>query len=116
MVSKGYKLALVHNVGIYHYHLESLRSFVRKYVFRATTRLNRSAERRGLMNKKRKIKMRLWLLYSVFCVWPFIDSIKGYKEEPDLAWFYHPLACFLFTMINVFVGFKDLRHTLAYAN
>jgi len=114
MVSKGYKLALVREVGIYHYHLENFRSFVRKYVFRATTRLNRSAERPGLMSRRRKIRMLLWLLYSVFWVWPCVDSIRGYKEEPDKAWFYHPLACFLSTMANAIVGFKDLRHTLAY--
>jgi len=114
MVSRGYKLALVREVGIYHYHLESLRSFVRKYVFRAITRLNRSAERHGLMNKKRRIRMLLWVLYSLFLVWPSIDSIRGYKEEPDTTWFYHPFACFLFTMINVIVGFKDLKRTLSY--
>jgi len=114
MVLKGYKLALVHEVGIYHYHLENLKSFVRKYVFRAITRLNRSAERPGLMSRRRKVRMLLWFLYSLSWVWPCIDSIKGYKEEPDVAWFYHPLACFLFTMINVLVGFKGLRRTLAY--
>jgi len=116
MVSKGYKLALVREVGIYHYHLKDLKSFVRKYVFRAITRLHRSAERYGLMNRKRKIRMFLWVLYSLSWVWPYIDSLRGYKEEPDIAWFYHPLACFLCTMANVIVGFKDLRRTLAYIN
>jgi glycosyltransferase involved in cell wall biosynthesis len=114
MVLKGYRLALVHEVGIYHYHLENLRSFVRKYVFRAVARLDRAAERPGLMNGKRKIKMRLWLLYSLSWVWPCIDSIRGYKKEPDVAWVYHPLACFLFTMANGIVGFKDLRRTFRY--
>jgi glycosyltransferase involved in cell wall biosynthesis len=89
MVSRGYKLALVHNIGIYHYHLENIRSFVRKRVFRAIIRLSRSAERHGLMNRKRKVRMRLWLLYSLSWIWPCIDSIRGYKEEPDVAWFYH---------------------------
>lgn len=115
MVLKGYKLALVREVGIYHYHLENLRSYGRKYVSRAITRLDRLAKRPGLMSsQRRKIRMFLWLLYSMSWVWPCIDSIKSYKEKPDVAWFYHPLACFLFTMINVLVGFKDLRRTLTY--
>jgi hypothetical protein len=114
MVSKGYKLALVRSTGIYHHHLESVSSFIRKYTLRAIARLNRSATRAGLINEKRKRRMLLWLLYSFFWISPLIDSVKGYKEEPDIAWFYHPLACFIFTMINIIVGLKDIKRTLAY--
>ena len=116
MVRKGYKFALVRDVGIYHYHLENLRSYVRKYVFRAITRLNRPISRPGLMDGGKRTRMILWLFYSLFWVWPCLDSIKGYKKEPDVAWFYHPLTSLLLTMINIVVGLTNLRRTFSYVN
>lgn len=112
---RGYKLAMMTDVGIYHYHLDDLKSFVRKYVYRAMTRVRRSpTERPGLMNSKRRLRMRLWLLYSLTWIWPLYDVGKGYKEEPDDAWLYHPLACCLLTVANVAVGLTNLKRSLQY--
>ena len=114
MVSRRLPIAMVRSVGIYHYHLEGLSSFIRKYVFRARTRLLRSVRREGIMNLKARRRMKLWLLYSLSWIFPLVDSVKGYKEDPNLAWFYHPLACFVLCLIDICVGVADARKTLGH--
>lgn len=34
-------------------------------------------------------------LYSNFPFVSLFDSIRGYYRQPDIAWFFHPLACFI---------------------
>ena len=110
MVEEGYRFAVPLHVGIHHHHLKSISHFIRKYVFRASTRSSRlKVERPLLFNKKRLVRMRLWLLYSLFWLWSTIDAIRGYKNKPDKAWFYHPLACYLTTIIYAIYSLADLR-------
>lgn len=113
LIMKGYEVALVRSVGIYHRHLENLSSFLKKYLYRAQIRIRRSQQGRyGLMNQKRRFRIRLWLLYSLTAVGPMLDSAKGYRQDPDTSWFYHPIACFLMTVVNFVVGLQGIRSTL----
>jgi len=110
MVAKGYRFALIHSVVIYHYHLRSIGHFVRKYVFRVRTWLMRPRIQRPLLfNRYRRIRMRLWFLYSLSLFWPLADIIRKYKTRRDMAWFYHSMACFLLTTIYILCALTSLR-------
>lgn len=112
MVAKGYKFAVTLNVGVYHYHLKSLRHFIRKYVFRSRTRPKLTVVKRPLIfTKRRKVRMIAWFIYSLSLIWPALDSIKGYKNKGNKAWFYHPIACLLITLIDILYAVTHPRGT-----
>ena len=45
--------------------------------------------------KKDKLKIIAYSLYSLTLVLPAIKALKGYLKIKDLAWFLHPIVCFL---------------------
>lgn len=54
-------------------------------------------------------------LYSLLIIPSLFDSIRGFIKKPDLAWFFHPLACFLTWWIYFIVTVKyklGLLHSL----
>jgi glycosyltransferase involved in cell wall biosynthesis len=57
----------------------------------------------------------LFALYSVLILSALFDSLRGYIKKPDLAWFFHPLACFTtfiiyfyYMLLNLF-GIKSVQ-------
>jgi len=57
-----------------------------------------------------------FILYSLLIIPALLDSIKGYSRLPDLAWFFHPLACFLSLWIYFVVTLKFRLHLLKPVN
>ena len=113
LVERGFRFAVPCNTGIFHYHLKNIRHFVHKYVFRALTRPMRvNVDRHLLFTKRQKIKIRLWLIYSLLGFWSSFDAIKGYKKKPDKAWFYHPFMCLLTTMIYLLCSVTNIQSYL----
>ncbi|MCL4383958.1 glycosyltransferase family 2 protein [Patescibacteria group bacterium] len=45
-------------------------------------------------------------LYSLSIVLPLKDSLIGFYHFPDPAWFFHPLACLLTTLVYAFSWFQ----------
>lgn len=45
-------------------------------------------------------------LYSLLIFPPLFDSLRGFLKKPDLAWFFHPLACFSTTLIYTYITIK----------
>lgn len=44
--------------------------------------------------------------YSLLIIPSLIDAIRGFLHKPDIAWFFHPLACFLTWWIYAIVTIK----------
>lgn len=109
MVAKGYKFAVTPD-GVYHYHLKSLRHFVRKYIFRSKTRPTLTVVKRSILfTKRRKMRLIMWFIYSLSLIWPSVDSVKGYIKKANRAWFYHPIACLLIALIDILCALSNPR-------
>ncbi len=48
-------------------------------------------------NSKDRLKLALYIIYSLTLVGPLIESTIGYQKKKDLAWFMHPVYCFIYT-------------------
>ena len=49
------------------------------------------------INSKRDlIKLSLFIFYTLTFFEPIFQSVRGYIRKRDIAWFIHPLICYLF--------------------
>lgn len=101
LIDKGFnKFAVVKN-DVIHDTALTLGSLIKKRIaFLSSYYLGMETERRYLIyNPKRirdNIKLALFIIYTVTFIKPLIDSIRGYVFIRDLAWFAHPLACWVY--------------------
>jgi len=97
-------IAYVPNAGIYHDHLKNFKDFVKKYKNRIEINVYKKGwgyeTRKKYLSKKRKLRQKLWIIYSLSFILPFLDSIKGLKRDKDIVWFMHPFMCFALTFIG----------------
>lgn len=50
------------------------------------------------------------LLMTTF-VYPFFQSVRGYRRKPDIAWFLHPIFCFIIPILYAVIVIKSrVRH------
>lgn len=82
-------------IGITHLHAESVKQFIRKNLRRArdykTYREFRSSPAWTLSSTD-----VLRFLLSTLLIFPLLLEVRrGYKNMPDPAWFFHPIACWL---------------------
>jgi len=111
LVNMGYnKIAFVKN-SIWHKTGEDLVNFIKKRK-RYATRLylnKQSVRRYHLVDfKKDKVRLIFFVLLSLTLIEPLYQSVKGYKRIHDVAWFFHPIICFLITIvyIDTWVSYK----------
>lgn len=82
--------------GIIHTYCESsIKKFVRKQNRRITDYYfyqNLRQYNWGQTNKFGTIK---FVLYTALVFPSLFDSLRGFLNKPDFAWFFHPLACFI---------------------
>lgn len=120
-LTKPFSVAKV-KVGIIHTYCESsILKFIRKQNRRLTDMYSYQSIRRYNWQQKNNLLSLVrsnlrYVLYSTLIFPALIDSLRGYFRKPDLAWFFHPLACFL----SFFIYFKvslfyllGLHHTLS---
>lgn len=92
-------------IGIIHTFCESsLSKFLRKQNRRLTDfYIYKNNRQYQWQNSNLPIK---YTLYSLFIIPSLVDSIRGFIKKPDLAWFFHPLACYLTWWIYFIVTLK----------
>lgn len=67
----------------YRYSLSSYVSNRRYLVFNASS-------------QKDRLNLLKYVLFTVTCIEPIMESIRGFMKIRDFAWFYHPIVCWLF--------------------
>lgn len=67
---------------------------------------SRDNRRYGIYEPRDKVKLILFILYSVTFIKPFYDAMRGYIRVPDMAWFLHPFLCFMLFVIYSSVTIK----------
>lgn len=98
LIRKGYnKFAFVKNRHIVHYINIPIKKFILRRLKWARDYSSDNMEREYSVFHKKDFFKLVWIIltYSTF-IFPFIRSIRGFYKKPDVAWFLHPLVCFLF--------------------
>lgn len=101
LVEKGYtRFAVVKNTVI-HDTAVSLSSLMKKRIaFLSGYYLKNTMKRRYLIfNPGRlsdRVKLLLFILYTITFIKPLLDSVKGFYYIRDAAWFMHPIVCWMY--------------------
>lgn len=106
MVEKGKnQVAYAYNLNIYHHTVLSVGDWVKKWKRNYTQIfLKTRGERRidWFYYGNFKLKMCLWLIYSLVPVFSIAHSVYLAIKEKNIYWFYHPLMCFLQTVTYLY--------------
>ncbi len=110
MIQRGWKIAYVPEAGIHHYHLASYRQFLEKYSWKIRTNVYGKGlaytNSRKYLSRKRRVRERMWSLYSLSFLWPLVHALPRFKEDREVAWLLHPLICLLLTLIGIVVALQ----------
>ena len=105
LVQNGYDIFAKVKVGIIHLHVMGITDFIRKAYRRI---------RDFLFFKKYRVspppshKDLICFLSSALTLFPLVkESVNGYRVKPDVAWFFHPMACYLVAFVYAIVGVKN---------
>ena len=101
VVRAGYSRFAVVKTDVIHDTAIGLRFLLKKRIaFLSSYYLKRSVKRRYLIyDPKRggdRLKLALYVLYTVTLVKPLLDGFRGFLEIPDPAWFLHPIVCWIY--------------------
>lgn len=90
------KVAKVKN-GIIHIFSGNISTFARKQKRRVRDYLyyNKLGIRKYPWNKVNKVGLAKFILSCLFLFPLIFQSVKGYIKKPDIAWFFHPIACWI---------------------
>jgi len=80
---------------IHTYCESSIKKFVRKQDRRLRDYFTHQKQRSFDYSTNFNLKIIHFSLYSLLIIPSLIDSIRGYLHKPDIAWFFHPIACFI---------------------
>jgi len=106
LVQSGYDTFAKVKVGIIHLHAASITDFIRKAYRRVRDFFTFRRYRLSLPPSRRDL---LWFLFSTLTIIPLVqESVIGYRRKPDLAWFFHPIACFLVLLVYTVAYVKTI--------
>ena len=88
-------------IGIAHVFADGVRMFGRKTLRRIRDYVfySKQGMRSYPWDERRRLGLPRFLLYSVLLFPTVKDSVRGYRNRPDMAWFFHPVACLLTVLI-----------------
>lgn len=96
-------------IGIIHSYCESsINKFIRKQKRRLIDYYFYLPYRHYNWSITNQTKVLKFFIYTILMFPPIGDSIRGYYKKPDIAWFFHPLACYLSLIIFTFISIKRL--------
>lgn len=82
--------------GIIHTFCEnSIKKFIRKQNRRITDYYYYQKLRQFDWSQTNQKGIITFTLYTIFIFPALIDTLRGFIHKPDIAWFFHPLACFI---------------------
>ncbi len=108
LIQEGGKIAYVPTAGVYHYHVESLANFAKKYRWRVRNNLTQKVKGMGMVNRlsyfsqARRLRMYLFIPYGLTLLLPLIDSIRLSLKWGDLVMFWHLPTSFVLGWLIVY--------------
>jgi glycosyltransferase involved in cell wall biosynthesis len=107
LIQVGFNKVAMVKTGIVHLHANSLTIFIRKtyrrirdyFYFRSYRKYPWGASVKGMV---------IFALHALTVLPLMKEAVKGYKRRPDVAWFFHPIACLL-VLLTYGVAYSFLR-------
>lgn len=100
-------------IGIIHTYCESsIYKFIRKQSRRITDYFIYKDKRNFNWRKSNLTSIPKYIFYTLLVIPPFLDSFRGFFKKPDIAWFFHPLACLLTLYLYAIISIKNYFHIL----
>lgn len=114
LVQQGFNRIAFVKTTITHDTSDSFRNLVRKRInYYSNHGLALGGERRYRVynpgNSSDNVRILLYVIYTLTLIKPLFDSMRGFVRKPDIAWFLHPIVCFVFlyaygrVVINLFI-------------
>lgn len=114
LITEGGLIAYVPGAGVYHYHVEGLINFIRKYSWRVTNNWRQKIQNMGLTQRlpllpfKRKIRILLFPFYSVSVVFPLIDAVGLSIFHKNAIMLLHVPMSFIMSLVIIYNSLKAL--------
>lgn len=106
LVQNGYDTFAKVKVGIIHLHVIGITDFTRKAYRRVRDFLFFKGYRATPPPSNKDL---VYFLSFALTLFPLAkESVKGYRVKPDVAWFFHPIACYLVAFVYAIVSVKNL--------
>lgn len=101
LIAGGYNRFAIVNVDIIHDTAINLSFLMKKRIaFLSSYYLKSNLKRRYLIfdpsKGSHRIRLVLYIAFTVTLLKPIIDSMRGFFVYPDLAWFLHPVVCWIY--------------------
>jgi glycosyltransferase involved in cell wall biosynthesis len=96
LCSKGHcSYAIPDDTYVYHYHISSLRDFIKKRKKIGNKFLQRKGNRETWLDNVSKLKLMVLSLYLVSIIGPLAEALYKSIKDRDTSWFVHPITSFL---------------------
>ena len=98
LIKQGYsKYVVVKNDIIHASGQEFWPFFIRRKKYMEDLYLRDLTKRRYFIYKKERDRKKIitYSLYALTFIKPIVTAVKGFSRIPDIAWFLHPIVCFL---------------------
>jgi glycosyltransferase involved in cell wall biosynthesis len=101
LMTLGYNTFGAVDIGIGHVTGANIMKMItRRLSFRKTFFEKRKSERKYLVynpdSLKDKLNLIKFCIYTVTLIEPLYQSIRGYSHKREIAWFLHPVMCYVF--------------------
>lgn len=116
VIRNGYRRFAIVKTDIIHDTAVSLSVLMKKRIaFLSHYYLASDVSRRYLIydphSVKSNVQLVAYVIYTVTMVKPFIDALRGFLVIPDIAWFVHPLVCWMYLFAYGRAAVRRVLHT-----
>lgn len=113
LIAKGYNtFGFVKNSVVHKTSDGSILSWVRKRIESTECLYYRKIPRKYKVydprNKWDNLNLLKYIIYTLTIVKPLYDSLRGFSRKRDIAWFMHPLMCFVMFYTYGYVTIKQI--------
>lgn len=105
IVAKGHNKFALMKLEVEHNYVNSFFMYHKK-LYRNIMLFLRFQRYRTYTYEIGSLKFFLTVFIMISVVYPLLQSIKGYRIKPDIAWFLHPLFCFTVPFVYFYVFVK----------
>lgn len=100
LINAGFDTFVVVKNNIFHHTAVTITRLIQKRLAFLDTYYLTPAQRRYLIYDPKKFsdkfKLFLFIFYTVTFIKPLLDSFRGYLIIRDVAWFVHPIVCWIY--------------------
>jgi len=106
LIQNGYDTFAKVKIGVIHLHATGVTDFIRKAYRRVRDFV---VFRKYRTSPPPSHKNVIRFLLNTLTIVPLVrESVVGYRRKPDVAWFFHPIACFLVALVYAITYIKTI--------